>query len=94
MTINCEESYREALKHAEETGDNTLRDSLDRLKRWATDMNGEIHLSRDRAPLSFCFEMRDKDGNRMMNGGVLYHGDPDESRGFQLTPSKGWQIHT
>jgi hypothetical protein len=94
MIINCEERYREALEHAQKTGDNTLQACLDSLKQKESKRECEITLYYDRTPLSFYFEMKDRDGNRVMNGGVLYHGDPDESRGFQLTPSKGWQIHT
>ena len=29
-----------------------------------------------------------------MNGGVLYHGNPDESYAVTFDPTKGWQIHT
>jgi hypothetical protein len=38
--------------------------------------------------------MNDKTGRRVMNGGVLYHGTPDESYAVTLDPTKGWQIHT
>ena len=94
MTIICEERYREALAYAEKTGDTTLNECLEQLKRWEAGMEGEVHLLWDFAPLSFYFEIRAKDGSRLMNGGVLYHGSPDESFALQLVPAKGWQVHT
>jgi hypothetical protein len=94
MVINCEERYREAMEYAEKTGDKTLQNCLERLERWETNMKGEIHLRKDFAPLSFYFEMYDSSGNRMMNGGVIYHGNPDQSYSYQLIKSIGWEIHT
>lgn len=94
MIITCEERYREAWAHAEKTGDKTLNECLERLKRWETTMNGEVFLRRDFAPLSFYFEIMSKDGRQLMNGGLLYHGSPDKSFAVQLVPAKGWDIHT
>lgn len=51
-----------------------------------------ITLYDDHAPLSFYFEMNGIAGNRIMNGGILYHGHPDESFAVQLVPQKGRQI--
>ena len=93
MTIKCEERYREAMEHAEKTDDKTLQNCFDKLKQWEGN-EFEITLYSDRAPLSFYFEMNDKNGNRVMNGGLLYHGNPDESFAFQMIPSTGWEIHT
>lgn len=93
MEIKCEERYQEALDHAEKTGDKTLQNCLDRLKGW--EKNGTtIYLYKDFAPLSFYFEEIDKDGKRRLNGGVNYHGNPDESCSFTMDPTIGWQIHT
>lgn len=94
MTIQCEERYREAMAHATQTEDKTLQDCLDRLGKWETNRDCEILLFNDFAPLSFYFVMNDKNGNRVMNGGVIYHGNPDVSFAFQIEPSIGWQIHT
>lgn len=94
MEIRCEERYRLAMEHAAKTADSTLQECLDRLKSWEEARQCGIILYYDRAPLSFYFEMTGKDGSRAMNGGVLYHGDPDESFAVQLVPQKGWQIHT
>lgn len=94
MQIKCEERYREALAHAEKTGDNSLRECLDKLERWAARDNGELILTRDFAPLSMLFEIRGADGNRTINGGLIYHGAPDLSRSYTFDRSKGWQTHT
>jgi len=94
MEIRCEERYQEAMEYAEKTGDKTLQDCLERLERWEANRKCKIYLQKDFAPLSFYFEMLDSSGNRIMNGGVLYHGNPDQSFAVQLVPSKGWEIHT
>jgi hypothetical protein len=94
MVIKCEERYQQALGHAAKTGDKTLQNCLERLKQWEANQNCEIFLCKDFAPLSFCFEMKNKNGQRVMNGGLLFHGNPDESRAVTFDPAKGWQIHT
>jgi hypothetical protein len=94
MQIKCEERYKEAMAYAGKTGDNTLQNCLERLKQWEINRKCEITLYHDRSPLSFYFEMNDKTGRRVMNGGVLYHGTPDESHAVTFDPAKGWQIHT
>ncbi len=94
MQIKCEERYREALAHAEETKNPTLRQCLDKLEKWADKDNGELILTKDRSPLSFLFEIRDADGNTTINGGLIYHGRPDLSRSITFDPTIGWQTHT
>ena len=94
MIIKCEEYYREVLAHAKKTGDKTLQECFEKLKRYETNMNAEAHLMRDLSKLSLYFELYDKDGNLVMNGGIVYHGDPDESYSYTMNPTKGWQMHT
>lgn len=94
MKILCDERYREAVDYAEKNNDRTLQNCLERLKSWEKYMNAEAHLMRDRSKLSFYFEMYDKAGNRVMNGGIVYHGIPDESYSFTMDPTKGWKLHT
>jgi hypothetical protein len=93
MEIKCEERYQQALEHAAKTEDDSLQKCLDRLKQWEKNRDSEIILYFDSSPLSFYFEMI-KDGTRIMNGGLLFHGSPDESYAVQLVPTKGWAIHT
>ena len=93
MVIKCEERYREAIEYAEKTGDKTLQNCIDKLKKWEGN-EFEIVLYADRAPLSFNFKANYKNGAPLMNGGLLYHGNPDKSFAFQMIPSTGWEIHT
>lgn len=94
MNIVCEARYKEAMDHAEKTGDKTFQDCLDRLKSWEENKEQEVTLYYDSSPLSFYFELKNKDRNLIMNGGVLYHGSPDKSFAVQLVPAIGWKIHT
>lgn len=94
MKILCEEHFNEVLAYAESINDKTLNDCLERLKKWEEGKDYEVYLMSDRSPYSFYFEMRYPDGKRYMNGGLLYHGKPDQSRAYTLDPTKGWQIHT
>jgi len=95
MEIKCKERYQEALEHAEKTGDKSLKDCLKRLEEWEKNREGSvIYLTKDFAPLSFYFEWYDKENKRIMNGGLLYHGNPDQSYSVTLIPCVGWQLHT
>lgn len=93
MIIRCQEYYDEVVKRAEEMNDKTLQECLERLKRWEQRDNTEIYLYKDCDPLSFYFEMY-RNGKRVMNGGVIYHGKPDQSHSFTMNPEIGWQTHT
>ena len=93
MTIKCEERYQEAMDYAEKMKDKSLQNCLDSLKRWEANGNSEIILYKDFAPYSFYFEQM-KGDQRIMNGGLLYHGNPDQSYAVQLVSSIGWSIHT
>lgn len=97
MKIMCkQEYYDEVMQFAKSINDASLQKCLDRLKEWEKNPNRpcEIEIYYDFAPYSFGFTERYPDGKIGINGGVLYHGLPDESFAVQLTPFKGWQIHT
>lgn len=94
MKIVCEHRYREAMEYAEKTGDKSLQECLDRFKEWEENNNWEVTFYYDSSPLSFYFEMKNQEGNLVFNGGLLYHGNPDESFAVQMEPSIGWKIHT
>ena len=55
---------------------------------------GEIELYYDHAPYSFGFCERYPDGNTGIVGGLLYHGNPDESFAVTMERFHGWSIHT
>lgn len=87
----------QAIQHAKVTGDSSLKDCLERLESWEKD-GRTTTLYDDSSPLSFYFEVRRDDGSLWMNGGVLYHGNPDESFAVIIDsfdkPFIGWRIHT
>ena len=87
MKIMCnQEYYEQVVQYAESIRDTSLQNCMERLKAWEKnpDRPCEIELYTQRYP----------DGSRGIVGGLLYHGSPDESFAVQLTPFKGWQIHT
>lgn len=88
--------YDEAMEHANKTNDPSLQECLDSLKRWEINSKGEnkIMLYSDFAPLSFYFELMNEHNQRILNGGVLYHGNPDQSYAVMLVHKIGWSIHT
>lgn len=96
MKIKCQEHYEKTVKYAESIGDETLNKCIERLKQWEVNSNGryEIELYHDFAPYSFEFVEVAKDGTRGIVGGLLYHGNPDESYAVTLSPMHGWSIHT
>lgn len=96
MKIMSQEHYDKVMRYAEEIGDNSLQRCLERLGQWEQNPNRkcEIELYYDRAPYSFGFIQRYENGSEGIVGGLLYHGSPDESFAVQITPCKGWQIHT
>lgn len=95
MIILCEERYAEAKAHAAKTGDKSLQECIDKLQKWESSREGStMKLTKDFAPLSFMFWWYDSDMKEIMRGGLLYHGNPDESRAVTLDPQVGWQTHT
>jgi hypothetical protein len=93
MIIKCEERYKEATEFAEKTGNKTLQDCLNRIEQWEKNRQSEYFLYKDFAPYSFYFEEY-KDGERLLNGGIIYHGNPDQSYSVTMDSTIGWQIHT
>ena len=73
-----------------------LENCLERLKQWEKNENRpcEIELYYDHAPYSFGFCERYPDRNTGIVGGLLYHGNPDESFAVTMERFHGWSIHT
>lgn len=97
MKIKCQEHYEKVVKYAESIGDETLNKCIERLKQWEVNSNGryEIELYHDFAPYSFEFAEVAQDGTRGIVGGLLYHGNPDQSLAVMIGgPFHGWSIHT
>ena len=74
----------------------TPQKCIDRLKQWEENPNCpcEIELYYDSAPHSFGFRQVYPDGRTGIVGGLLYHGNPDQSFAVLLNPMHGWSIHT
>lgn len=96
MKIICKEHYDKVVHYARSIGDTTLQECIDRLKQWEQNsaLPCEIEIHYDWAPYSFLFKQRYADGKLGIVGGLVYHGSPDRSCCFSLTPITGWAIHT
>ena len=88
MKICCsQEYYDKVVQYAKSINDKTLENCLERLKQWEKNENRpcEIELYYDHAPYSFGFCERYPDGNTGIVGGLLYHGNPDESSPWNVS---------
>lgn len=96
MKILCKEHYDEVAEYAVSISDDTFQKCLERLKMWEQNAHKkcEIELRKDRAPYSFLFSQCYEDGTTGVEGGLIYHGNPDKSMSFQIARTEGWQIHT
>ena len=96
MKILCQERYDKAVAYAKEIKNDTLQKCIDRLKQWEENPNCpcEIELYYDSAPHSFGFRQVYPDGRTGIVGGLLYHGQPDQSFAVLMNPIHGWTIHT
>lgn len=93
MVIHCEEKLREAQAYSAQLGDRSLQECLKKLESWERD-GRTVHLHRDFAPYSFGFRLYAPDGRLIMNGGLLYHGNPDLSCAVTFNHKDLWQTHT
>ncbi len=93
MEITNMKRFQEALKHAIETGDMSLHRGFESLKRYE-ELGYKVQLNWDFAPLSFGFSILTQDDKLYMGGGLIYHGNPDESFSITLQKTTGWSIHT
>ena len=101
LIVECPEYLAEVRSFADHTAQRAqLEEKLLDLTRFKRD-GFAIRLYTDFAPYSFYWVCLDPDGNRWMNGGLIYHGahDGGGSGGAPtfsvcLTPTNGWSIHT
>lgn len=96
MKIMCQEHYDKVVRYAENIGDKTFLECLEKLRQWERHPSHpcEIELYRDFAPYSFLFKQRYPDGRLGVIGGLVYHGRPDRSHCFIHEPFHGWMTHT
>lgn len=112
MKITNPQYFAEQLEYAREIGDNTLFDCLKRCAFWEqgkcedqpegwpyddSRYGSEVNIHKDYDKHSFYFEWMGKDGRLIMNGGIIFHGnpgEPDTSHSVTLDRQYGWSIHT
>ena len=96
MKIFCKEHYDNVVKFAESIKDSTLRESIEKLQNWEENSQQPcvIEMYWDHAPHSFLFKQHYENGTYGIIGGLVYHGNPDESGCFQDDHFLGWRIHT
>jgi hypothetical protein len=98
-----EGKLQETLEFAKTINDNSLQECLNRLEQVEKNMQErmpgmETQIATDWAKHSFYFVRKDSKGAFCGNGGIIFHGSPNEGYlqggSVQLEPSYGWQIHT
>lgn len=94
MKILCKDHYDKVVQYAKRINDSTLQNCLARLENWEKNNRSVIELCCDFAPYSFLFRERYKDGRIGIVGGLVYHGDPDQSYCYAEPRIHGWAIHT
>lgn len=96
MKIMCQEHFDKVQKYAEEIGDKSFQRCLERFKMWEINPNRpcEIELYKDRAEYSFLFKQVYPDKRIGLQGGLIYHGNPDRSFSVTIDTTDKWQIHT
>ena len=96
MKIMCQEHYDKVAHYADQIGDKSLQQCLEKLK--ACELHSRrpcvIELYRDCAPYSFLFKQRYDDGSLGIVGGLVYHGSPDRSGCYTMNRNDHWQTHT
>lgn len=100
------------LEYANSINDKSLANCLKRLAYYETGKceerpdgyewghayyNCKVHLHKDYDEHSFYWVWEAQDGRRIMNGGIIFHGNPgeaDKSHSVTLERTYGWTIHT
>lgn len=100
MTDATNGELDKVLVFAKLIGDESLQSCLNRLKYTDDNCDTETTIYTDFAPKSFYF-IRKKNDEFRSNGGIIYHGSHDNGGdggsptfSVNLTPIKGWAIHT
>lgn len=99
LKIHCREKWCKAFRASRENYDKTFGECVMRLFGfYAWDGVKEVNIYSDRCEHSFYFEVCREDGRVSINGGMIFHGFPDEgyrqNGSVQLSRSYGWSIHT
>ena len=99
MCPDTRKYFIEQVRYAAQHNDNSLLDCLRRFRSYMK--RGAAHkimIGRDFTDRSFVFHEDYGNGRYGLNGGIIFHGYPDEGYkencSVQLNPSFGWSIHT
>lgn len=99
LNIYCKGKLQKAMEAAQQHDDKTLQNCICRLvsySMWNT--CDHVDLFADYGEYCFYFAVKHIDGTLSMNGGIIFHGWPEEgyreNGSVQLTPQYGWSIHT
>jgi hypothetical protein len=68
--------------------------TLERIMNNNPDYNCMLFKDWAKLSLEFIFQHKEKPADILLRGGLIFHGNPDESLSVQLTPSEGFSIHT
>lgn len=98
-TPDTRKYFIEQVNYATQHNDNSLMDCLKRFRNYMKKTKGhKIVICRDFSDRSFTFYEDFGNDHYGMNGGIIFHGYPEEGYkencSVQLTPSYGWSIHT
>ena len=100
MIVLCPERFEAIREFAKSINDTTFEACLKRLQGWEessqkTERPTTLYIGSDFAPHSLSFSLRYADGRIDINGGLLFHGDPDQSMAVCIDgPFVGWRTHT
>lgn len=113
MVIHAPAYMFQEIQYAQSIGDKSLVEGLKRLAYYETgvsennsdgyapdhpDFGSHVEICPDRCDEhSFYWVWINKDGKRIMNGGLIFHGlpgEPDKSHSVTLDRAHSWQIHT
>ena len=99
LVIKCKEKFKKAMELSREHDDKTFANCMCRLLSFYCWKDVEkVVLYNDYYEHSFTFTVYNEDGSISINGGVIFHGFPEqgyrESGSVCIEPTYGWQIHT
>jgi len=92
IVIKCQEHYDSTLAYAKLVD---KEDNLQQNLRRLANMGEIVELYKDFAPHSFLFVVKNNDGKKEYNGGLIYHGFSHHvTLSVSLSETDGWSIHT
>lgn len=95
VKIECPERFQEVYEFAKSIN---MQDSLLDCFQSLSDWDNEIRVAGDFCENCFSFVERRPDGSYGINGGIIFHGSPEqgykENGSCMMTPKYGWSIHT